>query len=557
MRRLLPSFSLSGLLVLLSLAACTPAAAPDLVLTGGRIITLDDEGPGMATALVIRAGRIVDVTDDASALTTVGGTTRVVDLAGAVVIPGLADSHCHLQGLGKALAQIDLMDTPSAAACVQLVAAAAESPGVNWLEGRGWDQNDWADPVYPHRSQLDAVTGDRPCLLRRVDGHAAWANSAALAAAGIDRDTPDPAGGRVLRDEAGDPTGILIDNGVDLVQTIIPAPDQDEVRRRILLAQEHCLTHGLTAVHDAGVSWEHARLYEQMTRSGELVLRYYGMLTDSPESLDPGLAAGPQSVRDGLFTLRTVKLYADGALGSRGALLLADYTDQPGQRGLAVTPGYHLADICRRAARAGFQVGTHAIGDAANRQVLDIYAEVFEELGLQDHRWRVEHAQILDPADIPRFGEMGVIAAMQPVHCTSDMDWAGERLGEERLAGAYAWRSLLDTGAHVCSGTDFPVERVSALAGLYASRTRMHADGTPLGGWQPQEKLDGRTALELYTAGSAYAAFMEDELGRIKPGFRADLTVVDGDPVAGEVSALLTMQVLMTVVDGRVVYEAP
>jgi len=544
------------LVCLLGLIACTPATTPDLVLHGGRIITLDDDERGDATALVIRAGRIVDITDDTSALATVGGLTRVVDLAGAVVIPGLADSHCHLQGLGKALSQIDLNDTPSAAACVELVAEVAGA-GTGWIEGRGWDQNDWEDTTYPHRELLDTVTGDRPCLLRRVDGHAAWANSIALANAGIDRDTPDPDGGRILKDEAGEPTGILIDNGVDLVRVIIPAPDQDEVRRRVLLAQEHCLAHGLTAVHDAGVSWEDAQLYEQMTRTGELVLRYYGMLTDEPESLDPGLAAGPRSARDQLFTLRTVKLYADGALGSRGALLLADYTDQPDQRGLAVTPGYHLSDVCRRAGRAGFQVGTHAIGDAANRQVLDIYAEVCGELGLQDHRWRVEHAQILDPADIPRFGELGVIAAMQPVHCTSDMDWAGERLGEERLAGAYAWRSLLDAGAHVCSGTDFPVEKVSALAGLYASRTRTHPDGTPLGGWQPQEKLDGRTALELYTAGSAYAAFMEHELGRIKAGYRADLTVLDGDPVDGAAEDLLTMQVLMTVVDGRVVFEVP
>ena len=549
--------SLLGLFIIV-LAGCSQANAPDLILHNARIITLDDGGPTDATAVAVRGGRVVVVGSDQRALALRGPLTRVVDLGGAVVVPGLVDSHCHLQGLGKSLAQIDLMDTPSAVACIQQVAdAMAEMPGTSWLQGRGWDQNDWEIREYPHRSLLDEVTGDRPCLLRRVDGHAAWVNTAALAAAGIDRDTPDPAGGQILRDADGEPTGILIDNGVDLVSGNIPRPDRNEVRRRILLAVEHCLAHGLTAVHDAGVTWEHADIYEQMARTGELSLRYYGMLTDDPETLEPGFAHGPRSAKDGLFTVRAVKLYADGALGSRGAMLLEDYTDQPGHRGLPVTPQYHMGDVCRRAARAGFQVGTHAIGDAANRMVLDMYQEVVTELGLQDHRWRVEHAQILAPEDIPRFGQLGVIAAMQPVHCTSDMDWADERLGEERLLGAYAWRSLLDSGAHVCSGTDFPVERVSALAGLFAARTRTHPDGTPLGGWQPQEMLDGRTALELATTESAYAAFAEHELGRVREGFRADLTVLDGDPVNCEPAELLTMKVVMTVVDGRVLYQAP
>jgi predicted amidohydrolase YtcJ len=480
---------------------------------------------------------------------------RVVDLRGAVVVPGFADSHGHLYGLGKALDQIDLVGTTSAAACAAVVAAAAAraAPGV-WLEGRGWDQNDWPDAAWPDRTLLDAAGGGRPCLLRRVDGHAAWASSAALTAAGITADTPDPPGGRILRRADGEPTGVLIDNAVDLVRDAVPAPTAAERRRRVLLAQQHCFAHGITAVHDAGVSWESVGLYRQLARTGDLKLRYYGMLDDEPATLDAGFAAGPVTDADGLFTVRAVKLYADGALGSRGALLLADYSDEPGRRGLQVTSRAHLDSVARRAAAAGYQVCTHAIGDAANRLVLDLYGEILGGIG-GDRRWRVEHAQILDPADIPRFAELGVIAAMQPVHCTSDMDWAPARLGAERLAGAYAWRSLLDAGARVCSGTDFPVERVSPLAGLYASRTRAHPDGTPAGGWQPQEKLDGATALELYTAGSAYAAFAERELGRVAPGFRADLTVLDGNPVTCEPAALLDMQVLMTVVDGDVVYE--
>ncbi|MCP4573940.1 MAG: amidohydrolase [bacterium] len=528
------------------------------MLHGGRVITLDAAEPDDATAVLVRGGRVEIVGQDAEVLAASRAVDRKVDLDGAVVVPGLADSHCHLYGLGKSLVQIDLRGIGSATACAELVAAAAAeaTPGT-WLEGRGWDQNDWPEAAWPDRALLDAAGGGRPVYLRRVDGHAAWVSSATLAAAGITAATVDPAGGLIMRDEAGEPTGILVDNAVDLVRDVVPEPTLTERRRRVRMAVEHCLAHGITAVHDAGISWESVGLYREMAATGELGLRYYGMLNDEPETLESGFAAGPVAEADGMLTVRTIKLYADGALGSRGALLLADYSDEPGSRGLAVTARAHMDSMCRRAAAGGFQVGTHAIGDAANRLVLDIYAEVFAELGAADRRWRVEHAQILGPADIPRFAELGVIAAMQPVHCTSDMDWAHERLGAERLAGAYAWRSLLEADAHVCSGTDFPVERVSALAGLYASRTRTHPDGSPLGGWQPQEKLDGLTALELYTAGSAYAAFAENELGRIIPGYRADLTVLDGDPVACEPADLLDMQVLMTVVDGEVRYENP
>ena len=541
-----------------ALAGCSAEPPADLILHGGGVVTLDDDGPRGATAVAVRAGRIVLVGTDAEALALRGPGSRVVDLAGAVVVPGFCDSHCHLYGLGKALAQVDLMGTGSAAECVAKVAeAAAAAPGESWLEGRGWDQNDWADMAWPTRQLLDAVSGPRPVVLRRVDGHAAWVNSAALAAAGITRDTPDPAGGLILRDADGEPSGLLVDNGVGLVQAVIPVPDTDERRRRILLAVDHCLAHGLTAVHDAGVSWEDVALYTGLAESGALKLRYYGMLNDDPATLDPAFGHGPLTAADALVTVRAVKLYADGALGSRGALLLDDYSDAPGNRGLPVTSRGHMTEVARRAADAGFQVGTHAIGDAGNRLVLDIYQEIFAGLPAADRRWRVEHAQILDPADIPRFAQLGVIAAMQPAHCTSDMDWADERLGDERLAGAYAWRSLVESGAHVCSGTDFPVERVSALAGLYAARTRQHPDGTPIGGWQPQEKLDGRSALASYTTEGAYAAFMEAELGKVRSGYRADLTVLGGDPTTCEPAALLTMPVVMTIVDGKVVYALP
>jgi predicted amidohydrolase YtcJ len=558
--RLLPTFVL-----LVLLAGCnqsdddSAADSPaDLILTGANVVTLASEGQiQKASAVAIRQGRIVAVGSDEDLLRHRGPDTRILELDGRTVIPGLHDSHCHLYGLGKSLGQIDLMGTRSPQAVAEAVRAFhAAHPGEFWLEGRGWDQNDWEVQEYPTRELLDMVTGDRPCLLRRVDGHAALANSAALQAAGITRGTPDPAGGEILRDAAGEPTGVLIDNAADLVRAIIPPPSADEVHRRVKLAIEHCQQHGITAVTEAGVPWARAQLYREMAAKGELEMRIFGMYDDDEETLELAFAEGPVISDDHMVTIRAVKLYADGALGSRGALMHEDYSDQPGNRGLAVSSEDHLLDQTRRAARAGFQVATHAIGDLANTRMLDIYEKVTREQNLEDPRFRIEHAQILRPVDIPRFAELGVIAAMQPVHCTSDMDWAGKRVGEERLAGAYAWRTLLESGARLCWGTDFPVERVSALHGLYSARTRTHHDGTPAGGWRPQETVDARTALELYTVGSAHASHLEEELGRIEPGYLADLTVLSGDPVACRPAELLDMQVLATIVNGEVVFEA-
>ncbi|MEN8006454.1 MAG: amidohydrolase [Candidatus Krumholzibacteriota bacterium] len=531
----------------------------DLILTGGHVLTQTDTPfPTPPTAVAMAAGKILYVGSDDQALQTKGPETRVVDLKGATVIPGLVDSHCHLYGLGKSLAQIDLMGTGSPEQILEIVGRdAVKFAADSWIEGRGWDQNDWEIKEYPHRRMLDGIIADRPVLLRRVDGHAAWVNSEALRRASITRDTPDPEGGEILRDEQGEPTGILIDNAGALVSEKIPDIGAEETRRRIKLAIDHCVAHGLTGVHEAGVKWERAQVYRDMAAAGDLDLRVYAMYDDLPATLEKAYAEGPVFTDDGMLTIRAIKLYADGALGSRGALLLENYSDRPDHRGLPVTPPDHMREVMAKGGRAGFQICTHAIGDGANRLVLDLCEEVLAELNLEDARWRVEHAQILDPADIPRFGELGVIAAMQPVHCTSDMDWADERLGAERLAGAYAWRSLLDSGAHLCYGTDFPVEKVNPLAGLYSAVTRTHPDGTPIGGWQPQEAVDAATALELYTAGSAFAGFRENESGRVAENHQADLTILDGNPVTCAPADLLTMKVMMTIVNGRVVYENP
>jgi predicted amidohydrolase YtcJ len=557
--QLMPRYLIFFGMLLLPLTGCqTGPETADLILEGGHIVPMADGiEPAQPTAVAIKGDRIIFVGTDEMAATHKGPDTEVMDLAGATVIPGFHDSHCHLYGLGKALAEIDLMGTTSYQDVLQRVKSVVQDEGgYAWLQGRGWDQNDWEVKEYPTRELLDAVTGDRPTLLRRVDGHAALANSEALLSAKINADTPDPEGGEILRDENGRPTGVLIDNAVDLVRSIIPPPSEREVRKRVELAVEHCLAHGITAVTEAGVPWSRAQLYQEMAAAGDLDLRVIGMYDDNEETLEPAFAAGPIQTEDLMVTLRAIKLYADGALGSRGALLHRDYCDHSGHQGLAVSSEEHLRIQAQRAAEAGFQVGTHAIGDRANTIVLDIYEQIYADMNLTDPRWRIEHAQILTPQDIPRFAELGVIAAMQPVHCTSDMDWAADRLCEDRLAGAYAWNSLRESGAHLCWGTDFPVERVSALHGLYSARTRTHHDGTPEGGWQAQETVDSRTALELYTTGSAYASFLENDLGRIQKGFLADLTVLDGNPVTSEPDDLLEMKVLKTIVQGRVVYES-
>lgn len=540
----------------LALVGCTQSGpAADLILLGGHVMSTTGE-PTTDTAIAIRGNRIMAIGQDEEISRLVSRNTRIMQLGGAFISPGFNDSHAHLMGLGASLATVDLVGTPSPDAILALVQASHEDlPEGAWLRGRGWDQNDWAVQEYPTAQMLDAITSERPIVLRRIDGHASWVNSAALAAAGISRATPDPAGGEIVRDAEGIPTGILIDNAGLLVGDIIPVTSAAELERRLDLAINHCWANGVTGIHDAGIKWETAQLYERRAAAGDLNFRIYGMYADEAATLEKGFARGPFVSADSLLTIRAVKVYGDGAMGSRGALLLADYADRPGHRGLPVTSAADMKSLFSRAAAAGFQVCTHAIGDGGNQLVLDLYENELKNFADRDLRWRIEHAQILAPADIPRFAELGVIAAMQPTHCTSDMDWVGTRLGEERLAGAYAWRSLIDSGAKICFGTDFPVERVNPLHGLYSARTRKHHDGTPIEGWQVQEVLTGAEAHEFYTAGSAYAGFQEHELGQLRPGFLADIVVLDGDPANCRPEELLQMKVLHTVVAGTLVYS--
>ncbi|WP_437593340.1 amidohydrolase [Sorangium sp. So ce1000] len=527
-----------------------PDAPADLVITAGVVRTMDPGRP-RAEAVAVRGERIVFVGSAADAKAFVGPETRVEELPGRAIVPGLVDGHAHLYGLGVALETLSVRGVRSAEAAAALVADSAKGrPSGEWITGRGWDQNLWPGAAFPTHAPLDAAAPEHPVALRRVDGHALWANAAAMRAAGVGRGTQDPAGGRILRDAAGEPTGVFVDNAMGLVEAKIPADPPAVRERRILRAAEAALSSGLTAVHEMGIDDETASVYRALAAAGRLPIRVYAYLAGDGH-LEGLKARAPDVDPTGtaLFVLRGVKLFADGALGSRGAALLEPYADEPSTSGLLLMDREALARAARLVADAGFQLAVHAIGDRANRAVLD----AFEALGpgrAAALRFRVEHAQILSPDDLPRFSALGVIASMQPTHATSDMPWAPARLGPRRLEGAYAWRSLLSSGARLVFGSDFPVEDPSPLLGLYAAVTRQDLSGQPPGGWMPGERLDLDEALLAFTAAPAYAAFAEGQRGRIAPGYVADLTVLGRDLSPDR--SLVGTPIDMVVVGGRV-----
>ncbi|MBI3844353.1 MAG: amidohydrolase [Planctomycetes bacterium] len=553
----------------------TPVAAgaeADLVLLGGRVVGTKD-----ATAIACRDGRIVFVGTDSGARRFVTSRTRLFPLAGATIVPGLTDAHGHMLGLGEALVRVDLVGTSSYAEVIERTSTrAASTPQQNWVLGRGWDQNDWSEKAFPTHAALSERTPDHPVFLRRVDGHAGLANAAALLLAGVTRDTKDPDGGRILRDPAtGEPTGVFVDNAMDLVERVIPEPTHDEKAALLRRAMQECVENGLTEVHDAGVDLDTIACYRELAARGEMPLRVYAMIagggtsfatdpaTDSHganPTLDAFLARGPEvGAADGLLTIRAVKLYADGALGSRGAALLEAYSDEPGNVGLLVTDPAELHAVTVRCLKAGLQVCVHAIGDRGNRVVLDAFEQALAEVPAASRgaRLRIEHAQVLAPDDLPRLARLGVVASMQPTHATSDMPWAEARLGHERARGAYAWRSLLQSGAQLAFGSDFPVESVSPLFGLYAAITRQDETGKPAGGWFADQNLTPAEALAGFTSGAAFAAFEEADGGTIALGKRADLTALSADPLTANPRELRTARVIATVVRGRVVFGSP
>lgn len=532
-------------------------AAKVTVLSAARIHTMEAGQPRVQALAFDEQGRILALGDTAALLKRYPGAQRL-DMGASTVIPGLIDSHAHISDLGMTHLTADLVDARDKAEVLKrLQRFAASLPADAWLIGRGWDQNDWPGGDWPSAADLDAVFPDRPVWLERIDGHAGWANSAAMRA--VKRDLAgkwQPEGGEIRRDAQGRASGIFIDQAMGLVQEARPPRDDATAERALELGMRDAVAHGLTGVHDAGVPFDDFQRYRRLADRGAMPLRISAMTWGDGEGLDYLCKHGLYRHPSGRLQMRTVKVFGDGALGSRGAALLADYSDEPGNRGLMRTSEEDQDRIAAKAHGCGVQVATHAIGDRGNRATLDIYKRALGDAVNSDHRWRIEHAQVLAPDDIVRLAKMHVIAAMQPTHATSDMPWAEARLGPERIAGAYAWRRLRDSGARLALGSDFPVESVDPRLGLYAAVTRADAEGKPAGGWMPQEKLTAFEALRGFTLDAAYAGFAEAEVGSLAPGKRADFVVLKEDPLAVPDVQLRTLDVRATYVDGKPVYEA-
>jgi len=507
-------------------------------------------------ALEFDAGKVTRLYADLASAEASAAVTRI-DGAGATLLPGLIDAHGHISSHGQALASVDLVGVTSEQQAAQRVAQFLQQrPDSEWVQGRGWNQVLWPGKAFPAKASLDAVSDNRAVVLGRVDGHALWVNSRALALAGITAETPDPDGGQIVRDDEGQPTGVLIDNAMDQLVAVMPRPSVEQLAELQYTALEDLASYGLTAVHDAGIPASEVQAYQTLQRAGRLPVRVYAMLDVRDPANDRYLNAGPSVDEAHMLDIRSVKISADGALGSRGAALFEDYSDGPGNRGLLLHTPESLEHHMNRAVAAGFQVNTHAIGDLANARVLDLYERLNSDSKSAALRHRVEHAQILRPQDIARFPALSVIASVQPVHATSDKNMAGDRLGDGRLKGAYAWQSLLDSGARMAGGSDFPVESPNPFFGLYAAVTRQGQDGEPPGGWMPDQKMSRQDALALFTEGAAYAAHQEGVLGRLQPGYFADFILVNKDFFKVPESELWQLQVKATYVAGEQVYDA-
>ncbi|MGH8055149.1 MAG: amidohydrolase [Stenotrophomonas sp.] len=551
----------ASLALLLPCLLLNPAHAEVRVLVADTIRTGDAAQPvAGALAWDTRSGRVLDV-GSAEAMLQLYPDAPRIDAGEATVVPGLIDAHAHLVYLGDSLAQADLSGARSRAEVVARLQAFEKdlAPG-EWLLGRGWDQNHWEDTAFPTVADLDAAFPERPLYLDRVDGHAGWVNSAAIRIAekggkSLSGDW-QPEGGRIVRDAAGKPTGVLVDGASTLVRSHIPPLQEAAREKRLLAALQAAVSNGLTGVHDMGVSREDLALMKRLADEGKLPLRIDAYANGNEGALDDLCKNGLYTHAGGRLQMHGVKLFMDGALGSRGAAMLTDYSDDPHNRGLLVTSPADFEVAVRKADGCKVQVATHAIGDRGNRIVLDTYEKVLGAHKGNDHRWRVEHAQVVSLEDIPRFAGLGVIASMQPTHATSDMGWAEQRVGPERVKGAYAWQRYLHSGARLALGSDFPVEQVDPRLGLYAAVTRQDRDGQPPGGWQPEQRLSAEEALRGFTSDAAWAGHDEAQVGKLQRGLRADFVVLDHDPLKVAADQLDELKVLSTWVDGELVYKA-
>lgn len=547
-------FRLAAFVILVSLSAAVVAAQPAVTVLHNAVVYTVDPTKPTAEALAFYDGQIVAVGSSQDILAAYPDAERL-DAQGYTVVPGLIDAHGHIMNLGMSLLQANLVGAPTVEDAVhRLQAFASGLPEDAWLQGRGWDQNEWLGAAFPTAADLDAAFPDRPVYLVRVDGHAAWVNSAAMRQAHGLADAADPAGGRILRDASGAPTGVLIDEAMQLVNEQIPPASPEESRLALDLALAETARLGLTGVHDAGVDLSDIALFREAIDENRFPLRMHAMIGGPGPTLDHFCENGPLLDYRGRLGVRSIKLYTDGALGSRGAALLADYSDDPGNQGLLMYEPDDFETVVARAMDCGLQVNTHAIGDRGARLVLDAYERHDTGSNAGHGRHRMEHAQVVASEDFPRFAELGVIASVQPIHATSDMGWAENRVGPERIAGAYAWRTLLDSGARLALGSDFPVEPVNPIIGFHAAITRQNASGKPPGGWYPEERLTREEALRGFTLDAAYAAFMEETVGSLEPGKRADFVLLDRDIMQVAYDEVLVSRVMATYLDGVAVY---
>lgn len=542
-----------SLTLLLVCSLLMSVASASTLIENVRGYTLNEKGELVQfKRILLNRGKVISLDP-----TSVPNKAEVIDGRNAVMLPGLIDAHGHLLGLGGNLLEVDLRDSKTMSQAAKWVADyALAHMDQDWIKGRGWNQELWSDRSFPTAKALDKVIAQKPVWLSRVDGHAAWVNTKALQLAGITRDTQDPVGGQILRDSQGNPTGVLIDNAMDLVAAVMPTESTRQYQAQLNAAGEHLLSVGITAMHDAGVSHHVYDFYLARAAAQTLPVRIYAMLSATDPQLDEMLDTGIIRSADDFLSIRSVKAYGDGALGSRGAALLKPYSDAPHQHGLLLTQPDDFPKIFQKVLGAGFQLNFHAIGDKANRMVLDEFEKTFASVGGQSLRNRVEHAQVINVNDLPRFAKLNVLPSMQPTHATSDMNMAEARIGKARMAGAYAWKTLIDSGIPMPLGSDFPVELANPFYGLHAAVTRQDRNNQPLKGWYPEQALTVKQAFKGFTLDAAYAAHMEDALGTLTPGKWADFILVDQDIFTVTPQDIWKTKVMQTWLAGEKVFDA-
>ena len=531
-----------------------PTAKADLALWHGNIITMNNDLP-RAQAMAILGNRIISVGNDKDVEPLIGDKTKVIDLERKLVIPGLIDAHLHPFGAGRALIVLDLKGLTKKQILDKVAGKLKDVKKGDWIEAEGWDQGFWKEKEFPTRYELDAIAPDNPAVLSRIDGHSGWYNSLALRLSKIDKKTKDPEGGRILRDARGEPTGILIDEAMGLIERERPGEGLERKETYIKLAMEQFRKWGITGIHDAGADKDSLQVYEKLRQNGELTVRVYAMISARGDAFSEALSQGPRI--DNFLTARSVKMLIDGALGSRGALLLEPYSDSPETSGLQMMKEEEAYSLIKKSIEKGFQVCAHAIGDKALHIMLNLYQRALKENPAQDPRFRIEHASVIQKDDLPRFKEMSVIAAMQPIFVGEYGRWAEDRLGPQRIKGVLIFRQLLDAGVKVAGGTDSPASDTgNPLFNFYAAVTRKSPYGVPQE-WYGREKVTREEALRMMTVDAAYAAFEEETKGSLKVGKLADAVVLDKDIMTIDEEQILKTEVLMTILDGKIIYSRP